>query len=178
MSNKIWFWNLMTGTKALPGYEGLYSIDRDGNVYSHNYRRTGKTVMMKAVLDNRGYYIIELRNQKKRKMHQIHRLVASAFLEDYSEEFEVDHIDGERTNNKLSNLRMVTHQQNAFNRTKAKGYYWNSTLNKFYSTICVNGKAIFLGTFDKDEEDKAREAYELAKEKYHFIPENQLPTEA
>ena len=79
----------------------------------------------------------------------------------------IDHINGIKTDNRIENLRSVTQQQNQFNLTKAKGYYWSKATNKWYAKIQVGGKKIHLGTFTN--EDDARQAYLDAKEKYHII---------
>lgn len=80
---------------------------------------------------------------------------------------QIDHIDGDRTNNKIANLRNVTHQQNQWNQTKAKGYFWSKQYERWTSQITVNNKKIFLGRFDTEEE--ALNAYKCAKKKYHTI---------
>ena len=79
----------------------------------------------------------------------------------------IDHIDGDRSNNKIDNLRDVTHQQNLWNNTKAKGYSWDKASNKFQAKIAVNGKQKHLGLFNTEQE--ARNAYLKAKEIYHVI---------
>ena len=79
----------------------------------------------------------------------------------------LDHINGIKHDNRILNLRSVTHQQNHFNRTTAKGYSWNKKANKWQSDICVNKKNIYLGLFNTEQE--ARNAYLAAKEKYHVI---------
>jgi hypothetical protein len=79
----------------------------------------------------------------------------------------LDHINGLRDDNRISNLRAVTFAQNYFNLTKAKGYTWNNLYNKWQSRIQISGKSISLGYFDK--EDDARIAYLEAKTKYHDI---------
>lgn len=81
----------------------------------------------------------------------------------------IDHIDGDKTNNRIENLRDVTNQQNHFNRAKTKGYTWYKSKNKFQAQIKLNGKNKNLGYFEKEED--ARNAYLLAKEKYHIIPQ-------
>jgi hypothetical protein len=78
----------------------------------------------------------------------------------------IDHIDGNKTNNKIDNLRSVTHQKNMFNLTKAKGYYF-SKHNKFIAQIMRSGKRIYLGSFNTEQE--ARQAYLDAKKIYHII---------
>jgi hypothetical protein len=63
---------------------------------------------------------------------------------------------------------MVTSQQNNFNRSEAKGYYWNKKNKKWKAYIFLNGKLHHLGYFVN--EDDARQAYLDAKEKMHIIP--------
>ncbi len=80
---------------------------------------------------------------------------------------QIDHINGIRDDNRICNLRAVTNQQNSFNRTKAKGYSWDKARNKWVTQIHINGKKIYLGRFDSEED--ARTAYLQAKEIYHII---------
>jgi hypothetical protein len=79
----------------------------------------------------------------------------------------IDHIDGDRSNNRIVNLREVTKQQNLFNNHIAKGYSFNKRANKYKSQIYLNRKNIYLGLFNTEEE--ARNSYLDAKEKYHLI---------
>jgi hypothetical protein len=79
----------------------------------------------------------------------------------------VDHINGNKDDNSIGNLRLVTNQENSFNRPNAKGYYWNKPTNKFKAEIKLNGKKTSLGSYDNERE--ARKAYLNAKEKYHRI---------
>jgi len=79
----------------------------------------------------------------------------------------IDHIDGNKTNNKIENLRDITNQQNGFNRTTAKGYSWHKQKQKYISRIRLNGRNIYLGYFTTESE--GRDAYLKAKEKYHII---------
>jgi hypothetical protein len=78
----------------------------------------------------------------------------------------LDHINQNRQDNRILNLRIVTHQQNLFN-TKSKGYSWNKPNQKWVGKIMVNGKHIHLGSFNTEEE--ARQSYLKAKEKLHII---------
>ena len=77
----------------------------------------------------------------------------------------IDHINGIKDDNRICNLREVTHQQNQHNQKNAKGYYHNGY--SYCSKIALNGKSIYLGSFDTEEE--ASQAYLEAKEKYHLI---------
>ena len=97
-----------------------------------------------------------------------HRLLAYAFLNlDINEpKLQIDHIDGDRLNNNINNLRIVNNQQNHFNRTKAKGYFIMPN-NKYRAQIGINSRLIYLGLYDTEEE--ARQAYLNAKIIYHPI---------
>ena len=79
---------------------------------------------------------------------------------------EIDHINRIRDDNKIENLRLVTHQENNFNRD-ARGYYWNKQKQKWMAYININGKMINLGNFDYKTD--ARLAHVTAKAKYHII---------
>lgn len=78
----------------------------------------------------------------------------------------LDHINGIKDDNRICNLRSVTHQQNMFNK-KVKGYSWHKQTNKWQSQIKFNGKKIYLGIYNT--EDEARQSYLQAKEEYHII---------
>ena len=80
---------------------------------------------------------------------------------------ELDHINGVKDDNRISNLRPVTRQQNNWNMTKAKGYHYCKRDKLYYAQIRVNSKNIHLGCY-KNECD-ARKAYLDAKKIYHVI---------
>jgi hypothetical protein len=75
----------------------------------------------------------------------------------------LDHIDGNRANNALANLRVATALQNQLNRP-SRGYY-RTRCNKFAAAIRVAGERISLGNFDTPEE--AHAAYSSAHAMYH-----------
>ena len=110
-----------------------------------------------------GYISIFLNGKKNLK----HRIVGYSFLglDIDNPKQQIDHIDRNKLNNNMNNLRIVTSQENMFNRN-AKGY--NKKGKKYQANIKINNKTIYLGTFDTEEE--ARNAYLEAKEKYHIIP--------
>ena len=115
-----------------------------------------------------GYNIIKTNNEKIRR----HRLIAFCFLglenivggDDTND---IDHINGNKIDNCVDNLRIVSHQQNHFNHTKAKGCYWRKNKNKWQAQIGVNGKKIHLGYFLTETE--AHQAYLSAKLIHHRI---------
>lgn len=147
----------------IAGYEGIYQIDEMGSVYSLKF---GKVKKLKAASDSCGYLNVTLYKDKIVKIFRIHRLIAKAFLSNFSDDLQVDHIDRNKANNKLSNLRMLPQHQNSFN-TGAKGYTWHKIAKKWQAKICRDKKDIHLGYFDREED--AREAYLEAKKIYHII---------
>lgn len=82
---------------------------------------------------------------------------------------QVDHIDGDRRNNRIENLRVVSHQENgrnvkvpSNNKSGVIGVCWDSFNGKWYAQIKSGGKNIFLGRFDDlCEAKKARLSAEL-----------------
>jgi hypothetical protein len=76
----------------------------------------------------------------------------------------LDHININPSDNRICNLRIVTHQENRFN-TNAKGYRYNN--GGWIASIGVNGVDLYLGRHKTEEE--ARNAYLEAKKIYHII---------
>lgn len=83
-----------------------------------------------------------------------------------------DHMDCNGLNNQRHNLRFCTDAENKRNRDKTKqnssgikGAYWQKQINRWYSRIQVNGKSIYLGTFDTAQ--LAGEAYNRAAIIHH-----------
>ena len=82
----------------------------------------------------------------------------------------IDHWDTNPLNNRKANLRYATHQQNARNTKKSKGYSWIKNAERFVAYIRVDGKNIHLGYFAKEED--AKEVRREAEIKYwdEFAP--------
>ena len=112
---------------------------------------------------NRTGYIVVGVNDKTYLAHRIIWIWHNGHIQNG---LEVDHINRKRDDNNIDNLRLVTHQENAFN-TAAKGYGWNNNAKKWHSGIKVNGKRKHLGYFDNEID--ARNAYLNAKKELHQI---------
>ena len=102
-----------------------------------------------------------------------HRIALGISGVDIPHGFEVDHIDGNESNNRLSNLRVVTKQENSRNRATSKnntsgttGVHYAKSECKWRAAIMVDRKTISLGDYtNKDDAIKARKAAEV---KYGF----------
>ena len=91
-----------------------YLIYEDGRVYSKK-----RKIFMKPFLDTSGYYNLELRSSKsnvKRKHFSIHRLIALYYIDNPNGYETVDHIDRNRTNNNITNLRWASRSMQSSNR--------------------------------------------------------------
>ena len=84
-----------------------YLVSDHGRVFG---KRTN--TLLKVRLDAYGYPMVAIRNENGPKTAKTHRLVIEAFLESIPMGFEVNHIDGDKTNNHLSNLEVITHSEN------------------------------------------------------------------
>ena len=114
-----------------------------------------------------GYVLIGL----KGRLYLAHRLAWWHFYEEEPGRY-LDHIDRNRSNNSIINLRQVTHQQNMANSTARstsssgiKGVSWCSSTKKWRATITVDGKQRSLGRH-KNLDDAAK-AYADASIKEH-----------
>lgn len=76
---------------------------------------------------------------------------------------EIDHINGDKLDNRKNNLRLVTHQQNSMNM-KGRGYHFEKAMKKWKAKITHKGKVIKLGFFEKEED--AKKARLEAEKKY------------
>ena len=112
---------------------------------------------------NRAYYAA---CKTENKVLQLHRYILEA-----PKGKGVDHFDHDTLNNRRSNLRLATVQQNAQNRQRSRnnssgidGVYWNKKVNKWHVRIQVEGKRKHLGYFTEKEE--ARKIVDAARAKY------------
>ena len=93
--------------RDVKGYEGLYAIDEDGQIYSYISKK-----YLKPTDNGKGYMIIGLVKNGKRKNHYIHRLVCEAYLDNPNNLLEVNHKDKNPKNNKLDNLEWCDRSYN------------------------------------------------------------------
>ena len=112
MEEEIW--------KAVPGYEGLYEVSNLGRVRSLdrwvNHHTAGKALRHGRILTpcrgNEPYLSVMLSNAGESHSKRVHRIVAEAFIPNPNGLSDVDHIDCNKLNNRVENLRWCTSAEN------------------------------------------------------------------
>lgn len=116
-----------------------YTIDEIGNVFSIR-----KNKYLKQTINRNGYCKVTLQKDKYKKTFSVHRLVAQAYLKNYSNTLQVNHINGIKIDNRVENLEMVTAKENM-------------------------QKAVEIGLFDKCKEIQRKNAIKNNLGKYHIL---------
>jgi len=104
--------------KDILGYKGLYSISNCGKVKSFIKHNGTNERILKPYKNNKGYLVVHLSKNDKRKLFKIHKLVLEAFVGPCPPGMESCHNNGNKENNFIGNLRYDTHKNN--NRDKNK----------------------------------------------------------
>ena len=162
--------------KDIPKYEGYYQISNLGRVKSLPRLRKANTGeylskerILKNVLQNNGYLSVGLSKKGKVKTLFIHQLMGITFLNHKPNRKKViDHINETKIDNRLDNLQVISQRHNTLkNRSKFRigkskyvGVFWRKSNSKWFSTITINKKRVYLGSFN--EEYDAHLAYQKA----------------
>ncbi len=89
---------------------------RNGKVYVRWFDRPEKWQLRKTVLNNKGYELLVCTLNGTRKTLSVHRMIAECYLGPIPKNKEVDHIDGNPSNNHVSNLQYLTREENMAKR--------------------------------------------------------------
>ena len=145
MKNQKEFW------VNIPNYEN-YQVSNLGRVKSLRNK-----IILKQTKDGRGYYSVTIYRKTIKKNINVHKIVAITFLNnkpDGTTKIVVDHINGNKKDNRLSNLQLITHRQNISKSKKGTSIYtgvsWSKQYQKWASRININKKDIKLGFFDDE----------------------------
>lgn len=108
--NSLWL-NIILNGLTLNGYEGLYKINKQGDVYIMKKLRA-KEGIKKPSIDKDGYKQVNLSKNGKCTTYKVHRLVALTFIPNPNNYPVINHIDGNKQNNKVDNLEWCTRSEN------------------------------------------------------------------
>ena len=106
--------------RPVVGYEGRYEVSNDGRIRSLDIyvncaggkQRLSKGRIKPIHANNRGYLTVNLCKDNDTTRYLVHRLVAEAFVPNTNNKPQVNHIDGDNTNNRAENLEWVTDNEN------------------------------------------------------------------
>lgn len=167
--NEIW--------KPVVGYEGLYEVSSLGRVKSLSREvknGTATRITKEKILSifcRNGYSSVSMCKKGVKNRPNVHKLMQYAF--ELGEGY-IDHIDRNKSNNNLSNLRVVTNRENSWNygeKGRLVGAYKTkyNKLNPWRSRACMDGKDVQIGYFKTQIE--AHRAY------IEFLHKNGISTE-
>jgi len=144
-----------------------YAISTCGNVLNIT---TGR--ILKPGINTGGYYYVNLYKNKKVKNKRIHKLVSNAFLDNPENKKCCDHIDRDRKNNNITNLRYATSSENKKNSSIYKnntsscpGVSFKKKCNKWRVEIYINKKKKHIGCFDNFNDAETSRKYQ---EELHY----------
>jgi hypothetical protein len=159
--------------KDIESLKGAYQINQFGAIKSlertvirknGHSNRVQEKILIKKTVHSTGYIMFGLNRFGKSVPCRLHRLLAEAFIPNPKKLPFINHIDGNKTNNELSNLEWVTKRENSVHRfigkqqtSKYPGVSWSKQRLKWCSSISVNGKHMNLGGFLNEED--AHNAY-------------------
>lgn len=143
--------------RDIKNYEGLYQVSNLGNIkrtiFINNYVKKEKEKMLKTQKHTNGYETITLTKNGKQKQYLVHRIVAETFLYKENGKTEVNHINGNKKDNRLNNLEWVTKGENL-------KHAYNHSLRKAQATGLYgsnNKKAIAIIMKDKNTNKTIKE---------------------
>lgn len=164
--------------KEVVDFEGLYLVSNLGNIKRHpnasllSKTHNKDTNSRKLYKNHCGYYYLDLCKNGKKIRKTVHQIVAAAFIPGFHYGDTVNHIDGDKANNAVSNLEKTTNSANEIHKyahglgkKAGKSKYHNVGIGyqtykdkryKFYlASVKINNKRHYIGQF-KDEVDAAK----------------------
>lgn len=161
--------------KWIEEYEGSYQISNFGNVRSF---KTKKPRILKGRDNSNGYLGVSLYNKdndKKAKGHALHRLVAIYFIENPENKLEVNHMDGDKSNNCVTNLEWTTRLENVRHSIETGLFNQNGSKNsesKLNEETVLRVRSHFKNTVSIWIEDTSKKLNVSKATVYNIIKEN------
>jgi len=151
--------------KDVTDFKGHYQVSNRGRVRSLKF---GRIKILKQYPNPKGYQIVWLFEQGKRRGCTVHRLVCELFIGHSSQC--VNHMDGDTSNNKLENLEYCSQAENIAHGHRLRGKkrgVWKDR-NKYCAVLSVKNKRHYLGSAHTKEE--AYKLYYRAYLIYYEVP--------
>lgn len=117
--------NTLETWKDVVGWERCYMVSSKGRIISvprnisNQFCGGGEK---KTSINRYGYPVVQLIDQKRKKLCTVHRLVAMAFISNPYNKPQVNHINGIKTDNRVENLEWCTGSENQLHRSRVLGY--------------------------------------------------------
>lgn len=134
--------------KSVVGYEGLYEVSNLGRVKGverklpHNRNKNltyiRKEKLLTSTKMNNGYLRVEMSNNGKHKLNLVHRLVALTFIPNPNNYREVNHINCDKSDNRVENLEWVSSSQNKIHALENNLYQNNKVLLQIKNGVVIN----------------------------------------
>lgn len=146
----------MTENERLKLLSSMLRYD-NGVLYWREWRRGVRRDLVAGTITKNGYVSVGSCGVKA----YAHRIVWFMHNGEIPKGFDIDHIDHDRTNNKIDNLRIVSRSDNLRNKGVVKsssgemGVYWSEAAGKWEASITVEGRKKYLGLFETIESAKA-----------------------
>lgn len=131
--------------------EYFYCDYEKGILYNKTQRANRLKIDSEAGSLSQGYKKVDINGRK----YQVHRIIWRMYSGKWPENY-IDHIDGDKLNNKITNLREVTNRENTQNMKKHRngklcGFYYHKRDNLYGARIYINGFVANIGYFKSEE---------------------------
>ena len=131
--------------RDIVGYNGMYQVSNKGRIRSFKYRNTKETYVLKQMINKKGYLIVGLSKNGKRKTVIVHRIVAQAFIPNPNKYPQINHKDENKTNNNIDNLEWCT--------------------NSYNHNFGTHNERVGLANTGKERTQESRERYKKSQER-------------
>ena len=146
----------------------LFDYDSETGVITWKKHPKLKGKVAGTVRKDRGGVVLQFKIKGKKKAIQAARVIWYLHTGEDPGDLCIDHINGDRNDNRFQNLRLATHQQNAWNRRGCRGYWFNH--GRYQVDIRIGGKSVCSGRFKTKEEAADFYQQNIALLRNEFVP--------
>jgi len=139
-----------------------YFLYKDGYLFWKNTKHGRSTTKPISNNDKNGYCKIRCNNN----VYYCHRIIYEMHYGKIPKNLQIDHIDRNKSNNKIENLRLANSKENSRNKS-SKGFTWSKSSKKWVAQIRVDGAYHYLGLYETEID--AHAAYLQARKEFFGI---------